>query len=466
MDDEAGGTAKEYAWEGIPYSNSAAYFYLGDADHPDMRLYRDIGVLDEVCVPAGKEKDSVFIRDRLCPDFFKEGRGDARETAALRALSAWFAHLLEEAMPDVPFDPKGPYTRREFTRLDNLSFGAFVDGRGSVTYRGKTARLPQAPTIYREFIENYCFSSFGSSADGISAWQGINWFCSEFEVKGVGVVPGGNGRITTRLLEKIAKIDPSCVCTSMPVVDVRHDPRSRMNEVTVALRKGTTTAGYRTFAAKYVIFCTPCFVTKRILLQELPERLRRAIERFGWSGYIVANAFVNDSILDGFWDTYCLNDYRNPGKSADLYRKQPFMDIINAAWCLRKAGRAPAGKTVLTIYCPHPFDGQREDLLSDEYCASFGRRLKDGLVRRLAPQGLSESKIVDIRIARWGHAMFQAKQGILSGGVLDEIQASVASKGMFFAGTEFAGAPTIENCHLTAREASAKVAARIRGKIS
>lgn len=460
MDDEVGGMAKEFAWEGIPYTNSAAYFYLAEKDHPDMHLYRALGVLDEMSAPGPSEKESLCIGDRVHPDFFERGRGAGheRETKAIRAVAGYMKELLEEACPTVPYKAGEGYTMEEHRRIDGLSLGAFLDQRGQVTCQGKTRRLPEVPAIFREFVENYCYSSFGFSAHETSAWQGLNWFTSEFGEHGVGVLPGGNGRLTTRLVERIAQLDAACLRPSMPVVDVSHDAKRRTNLLTVALRKDGATSSYQAFSARYVVVCCPLFVAGRILRQEMPAPVLEEMDRFRYSAYVVANALIRGTVMPDYWDVYCL-DGLAPGDVAreSLYRAKPYMDVINATWPLRKRGQAPRDRTVLTVYAPHPFTGQRRELLSDEYCESLKQRIGTDLVRRFASQGLERGMLRDVRVARWGHAMFQARPGLLSGGILDRIQAAVESRGILLAGCDMAGAPTIENCHLTARAAVARV---------
>jgi len=453
MDDEIGGTSKEYEWEGISYSNSAAYFYLAESEHPDIRLYRDIGLFNELIIPNDKEKNSVLIKDKLFLNFLEEGRGVGfeKETSLMQKAIDFFSSLSEKSYPEVPFNPRGAYKWEEFVQLDNTSFGNLLE-KGFQT-------LSDVPLILRECIENYCYSSFGCSSYQISAWQGLNWFSSEFKSRGVAVLPGGNGRISTRLKEKIQMIDSLCIKTSAPVVDLEHDPVKKINHVTVSLRNEK--CAYRTFNARYVVFTCPLFVSKRILNSEFPQQIRRQIERFNYSAYIVGNVFINGNILNECWDIYCLDDYPFIGKSGeDFYRRKPFMDIINSSWCSKNKKQ----KTVLTVYSPHPFAGQRQDLLRDEYCENMKLRIKKDLIYRLSNYGLKESNISDIRISRWGHAMFQANPGILSSGILNKIKASMVGKGIYFAGAELLGAPTIENCHFTAREAVRQLISAICGR--
>lgn len=462
LNDEAGGTAREYEWGGIPYTNGAAYFYLMEPGHVIMKLYRDLGILDEIVRPGTADKDSVIIKNRIIPNLLADGRGNSRETADLRHATDFFATVDEQMYPEVPFNPAGDYSREEFVRIDRMSFGELLQKGGMPLGKKSWIKVPsRIPPIMSELIESYCYSSFGCSSFRVSAWQGLNWFASECAEGGVAVLPGGNGRITTRLVEKIGRLDPDCLITSMPVVDITCDATSGTKIVTVALRRDARTCAYRTFRASHVLCACPIFVSKRILLSEFPENLRRRIESLNYSAYVVGNVMIDASVFPGYWDTYCLDDYAGTGKSGEqFYGRKAFMDIINATWALRKSpgrtGPMP-DKTVITVYSPHPFKEQRKALLQDSYCETMKERIKRDLLVRLSSQGLSERSISDVRIARWGHAMLQANPGLLSGGLLENLQASVAQKGIYFAGTEILGAPTVENCHLTAHAAVKKI---------
>ncbi|MDQ7823257.1 MAG: FAD-dependent oxidoreductase [Candidatus Eremiobacteraeota bacterium] len=473
MDDEPGGTSKEYEWSGIPYTNSAAYFYVPEPGTPDRKLYSEIGVLDAMVLPSSADKDSVIIGSKGFPDLFVKGRGKGfeGEKAAFEKALSFFRHIEENTYPGVPFEPGGPYGKADFTALDRLSMGELIEKGGTIKAGKKVVKVPAPfPPLLCEYIENYCYSSFGCSSYHVSAWQALNWFAAEFSEGGVGVLPGGNGRISTMLARKIESLDAGCLKCGHPVVDVAFDEKSRTSAVTVAFREKEGSSSYRTYQARFVVMACPLTVTRRILNTELPESVRQGLGELAYSGYVVANALINSRVFTSYWDTYCLNDYGTIGKAGEsFYRQKPFQDLVNATWALEKTlerqGKpSRQDKTVITIYSPHPFDGQRKLLLSDDYMHNLRVRIKDDLLSRLAPQGLKEQAIEKITLARWGHAMLQARPGLLSGGLIDRLQESVASKGIFFAGTEIMGAPTIENCHITARAAAASAVSALSGR--
>jgi hypothetical protein len=468
MDDEVGGTAKEYAWEGIPYTNSAAYFYLFEPGHPIMRLYKSIGVLDEVVIPSSADKESVFIKDEVFFDLFARGRGPGyeKEREAAVKCTRFFSKFNEDALyPEVPMIPGGAYSLQEFRKIDSVSFGDFVDGKMAV----KGLRPPPVPGIFREFVESYCYSSFGCSAYDTSLWQGLNWFASEFEDGGVGVLPGGNGRISTKLREKIDSLDRNCIRTALPVVDICHDLKSRLNNVTVALSRDHRKEDYETFSAPLVVLACPLTVTRRLLSMELDDKVRQGLGTLSYAAYVVSNVMINGTVFDKYWDTYCLDDYAAMGSAGEShYRARAFLDLINATWSVKKSiqksGRAwNNDRTILTLYSPHPFAGQRRSLLNDDYCQALKGRIRKEVLRRLSRQGLKESAIADIRLARWGHAMLQARPTLYSGGVLGDLQRNGAGKGIYFAGCEVLGAPAIENCHETARRAVQQIVSVLSG---
>ncbi len=471
MDDEVGGTSKEYEWEGIPYSNSAAYFYLMEPEEPIMSLYRAIGILDEVVIPGKADKESILIENKAYQDVFGKGRGMQgyeKEAAAFRQAVAFFTAInRDDLFPDIPYSPGGVYSPEEFKALDCTSFGDLLDRRGMIRKGRKDSAIPVIPSLFREYIENYCYSSFGCSMYQVSSWQGLNWFASEFTENGVGVLPGGNGRIATRLREKIAALDSNCIVTSRPVVDISCDPSRKLKHVTVAENRDTRATSYKTCTAPFVVMSCPLFVSRRILSDELPLQLSTAIEKLSYSAYIVTNAFINTPVFTEYWDSYCLNDYPLQGKKGEaFYREKPFMDLINASWAPKKllGAEKPFPNTILTMYSPHPFDGQRCEILKDAYCQEFKNKVRKELVRRLGPLGLSDSNIKDIRLARWGHALLQARPGLYSSGILDSIRKAGAQKGIYFAGTDLLGAPTIENCFYTAQSAVEAISGALSGK--
>gem|GEM_PF-1803441 len=470
MDDEVGGTSKEYEWEGIPYSNSAAYFYLSEPESPCMTMYRKTGIVDEVVIPDD-DNEMVLTGDKICRDFFNRGRGDEspeHEASGCRQAVDFFTVMNSDQLyPEVPFTPGGAYSPAEFKSLDCISFGYLLDRRGTVKTGRRESAIPVIPSVFKEFIENFCYSSFGCSMYGISAWQGLSWFASEFDKNSVGVLPGGNGRISTRLRQKIDELDSRCIVTSRPVVDVRCNPSRRLCNVTVAENRDTRETSYRTCSAPFVVMSCPLFVSRRILSNELSPRLISSVDSLSYSAYIVTNAFINTSLLEDYWSIYCLDTGPDMGKKGEAcYRDKPFMDIVNASWAPGKLLKAekPLPATVLTMYSPHPFDGQRRDMLKDSYCNEFKIRVRKELIRRIGPQGLSDSSIRDIRLARWGHAMLQARPGLCSSGILNDIRMAGARKGIYFACTDMLGAPSIENSFHAAWSTAEAISQRLSGK--
>jgi hypothetical protein len=426
LDDEVGGTAKEYAWEGLPYTNSAAYFYVMEKEDPIMELYQDLGVTDEMIEPSSTDKESMLIGNKPWFNIFSRGRGAGfeSETEALRASAKFFSSFNRENLfPSVPWEAGGAYSREEFMHLDRMSFGELLEGKAMP----KGLRPPQFPMLFREFAENYCYSSFGCSSYAVSAWQGLNWFASEFAEGGVAVLPGGNGRITTRLREKIASLDRNCIRTSLPVVDVTCDPTTGKKRVTVAQGHDMRKGSYETYDASYVVMACPLAVSRRIITGELPARLRESLASLRYSGYLVGNVFVHGTLKDECWDMYCLDDYKLLGKQGEsFYRKKAFMDLINATWSVTRSptgshGGARLDRSVFTLYSPQPFPDQRQALLRDDYCDTMKERMKKELLARLEPQGLKKQAIAGIRLARWGHAMLQATPGLCSSGILTDL---------------------------------------------
>jgi len=471
MDDDVGGTSKEYEWEGIPYSNSAAYFFLDEKESPLMALYKRIGVLDEASAPGDDDGEAVLIGREMFADLFESGRGvpgREKETAAFRkAVSFFEAMNREDLYPEVPWTAGGAYSQDEFRAIDSLSLGNLLEHGGAVKKGVMDSAIPFLPPLFREYVECFCYSSFGCSMYDVSAWQGMNWLASEFAKGGVGVLPGGNGRISTRLKERISELDSGCIVTARPVVDITHNPSQKLNHVTVADSRDTRATSYTVYTAPHVVMACPLFVSRRILSNELEPKLKSSIDSLSYSAYLVTNVFIDAPLALKYWNVFCLDDYPELGRKGEaFYREKPFIDIVNASWApgkLMKEGGSPA-RTVLTLYSPHPFDGQRREILRDTYCRDFRKRVRKDLVRRLEPQGLNDSQIKEIRLARWGHAMLQARPGLCSGGLLSTIRKTGEPKGIHFAGAEMQGAPAVESCFYTARSAVQEISEAFSGR--
>jgi hypothetical protein len=174
-----------------------------------------------------------------------------------------------------------------------------------------------------------------------------------------------------------------------PATAVFVEPREGGVSVTYLDREGKA----HVIDAKAAIMACPKFVARHIV-KGMPKDQAAAIGELSYGSYVVANALCSEPIVEASYDTWT--------------DAAPFTDFIVADWVTRSgpARRAKTRNQVLTVYWPLAYD--HEASLKDGSFAAFRDGAGAGLAKLLPG---AKGKIVDVRLARWGHALCHAKPG-------------------------------------------------------
>jgi hypothetical protein len=85
--------------------------------------------------------------------------------------------------------------------------------------------------------------------------------------------------------------------------------------------------------------------------------------------------------------------------------------------------------------------------------------VRNQALEMLSRYGLRAEDVMEVRLARWGHAMLVARPGLLVEGTLAGVTQSIP--GLFFAHADVYGAPAVENAMNAAFAAAGKVQAAL-----
>jgi hypothetical protein len=450
-DARPGGVAKLEAWQGIEYALGAAYIIDPDPDSEDEREKAGFDLLSELGLRqrdedlttdrsrqrrlSGDDNHCVFSNRRIIPE------------AEVFALSnrRFFAHVLDsDNYPSVPPSDEGLVAT-----LDRVSFAAFL--RDTTLQRKVYGRTVGAiPPLGWEAIEYYCWGAFGTTAEETSAYHGLNFYAAEFG--DVLVYPGGNGYITRRLAERIARDNPTAIKTGAWTLRVERDGR---HFAATTWEHGTL----HRYRARALVFSAPLFLAP-VVMPWLPAEQRKAIGTLRYRAYAVANVLLKRPASAIFRAAAFRNGYELTRVHGIAVGSQPsktvssskvYSDAILADF---PAGRHPT-HAVLTVYRPYPYEEGRVDLMGASYEA-MASEVRRELLEGFGAHGLRAEDIEGIRISRWGHPMIVTRPGQMADGTLRS--AAQSQPGLYFAHTDVQGAPAYENALASAFAASDAVA--------
>lgn len=402
-----GGNAQGEAWRGTDYSIAAAYFCGQDEDSQIMKFYKEIGI--HKVWRTKKEEDPVVLKGKRYTEFWKGETAPEAEAQFLK-LKKYFEDVNNEnegqIYPEIP--PANEEVLQRLKELDRLTFRAHLE-------EVLGAKLhPHIETA----LEHYCWSTFACTLDQMSAAGGMNAYAAEFG--DIYVMPGGNGAIAEAALRKMTETVPlNNFRPRAMVFDVQVNSQGVL--VSYVDHNGTP----RRIQAEVAILGCPKFVVKKVLRGIEPDRLK-AIEQLSYNAYLVANVLVDQRYRgDEFYDCYLLGsgtvDNTNIERETD---EQGVTDVIYGSYArpdTTEAGRP--GHTVLTLYRGFPYSDGRWNMFIDgafdKYYAQFDKQIREEILPQLK---LAPSKIVDIRIARWGHPMPIQTPGMIRSGLVDKLR--------------------------------------------
>lgn len=454
-DPEVGGVSKSENWQGIEYATGAAYIIDPAADSEDPREAAGFALLEELGLRArGEDLERDRSRERrLSGDanhvLFTNRQVLKESDAYSRRNRKFFEHVLDsDNYPSVP-----PTDRELAVALDRLSFAAFLrDAALQKKIYGKT--VGKISPLGWEAIEYYCWGAFGTSASETSAYHGLNFFAAEYG--DILVFPGGNGYITKRLGERIARDNPQAIRTGAWVLRLERDGD--------AWSATTWENGVlRRYRAKCAVFASPLFLAP-VLMPSLPASQKQAIGTLDYRSYVVANVLLRRPAGKVFPASAFQNGYEltrvhgvDPFRegAAQLNRKKVFSDAILADFA---SGRHPS-HAVLTVYRPYPYADGRAELMGASY-AEIETEVRREVLAGFSAHGLAIGDIEGVRLARWGHPMIITRPGQLVDGTLE--RATQPQPGLFYAHTDVTGSPAYENALAAAHDAVAAAEAYLK----
>jgi oxygen-dependent protoporphyrinogen oxidase len=365
-----GGHCARGRWKDLYYSECAAYFV--EPEPPLDAFY------DEMKFPIQKieePSDSAILSGKYVLDTFGTGAGKLPLADAARRDFARMRKEMEALLEsdDYPNMPIGDATA-EARKLDRMTWADWL-----LKERGFH------PDV-KIFVDLYCRSALGApSSEHLSAFAGLNFWASEFMPRYT--FPGGNALAAEMLHAAVEKSGRGRVVA--PATAVFVEPSDRGASVTYLDAQKRA----HVVDAQVVVMACPKFVGRHIV-KGIPKDQLAAMGELTYGSYVVANALCSEPVVEASYDTWT--------------NEAPFTDFIVADWVSRRgvAKRAPTRHQVISVYWPTAYD--HESPLKEGSFASFKEGTIAGLAKLLPG---ARGKIVDVRLARWGHALCHGKPG-------------------------------------------------------
>jgi phytoene dehydrogenase-like protein len=414
-----GGHCARGRWKDVYYSECAAYFV--EPEDPLDKFY------DELRFPIAKieePSDSALIADKYVLDTFGTGANklpypDAARRDFVRMRRDMLKLLESDDYPNMPIEDATPLARK----LDRMTFADWV-----------LKEQGYHPAV-KIFVDLYCRSAFGApSSEHLSAFAGLNFWASEFMPRYT--FPGGNALAAEMLHAAVEKAGRGRIVS--PATAVFVEPREGGVSVTYLDREGRS----HLVEAKTAIMACPKFVARHIV-KGIPKDQLGVIGELSYGSYVVANALCSAPVVEASYDTWT--------------DAAPFTDFIVADWVTRTgvARRAKTSHQVISVYWPLAYD--HDAALKEGSYAAF----RDGAVAgldRLLPG--AKGKIVDVRLARWGHALCHAKPGWYTE-KSETVKRAVGR--VLFAHSDNQGLPAFESALVEGLEAAKRARELLRG---
>lgn len=398
----------------------SSYFYMWFQDHSDS-----IGMLFD---------DDVFGHARrwITNPWKKELHGAGVPEELRRELARWRHRLVLDRPAGEPLD-------------------AWLD---SITYRELLVNVHKLPIAVADFTEPYVAGATGLGTSVVSAYcatrrldmpgaaapdarreyRDLSNFRHLDGKVNVHCFPGGNSGIARCFLKALnpgaiegsARIEdiltrpmifsaldtpaaPVRIRVASTVVDVRHEPGSRDQRVSVTYE---CDGALHLVQARNVVMACGGWINKHVV-RDLPEELRSAYARQHYSSVLVANvALTNWRFLERLGITACLYTGGEFGYSCNIRRPMHIGEYRPAL--------DPNQPTVMTFYAPLTAPGLdaksqgalcRGQILSTPF-REYERRIRSQMVRLFGSAGFDPARdIAGITLNRWGHAYVVPEPG-------------------------------------------------------
>jgi protoporphyrinogen oxidase len=403
-DARPGGKIKRDVWEGIKYSQGAAYIVEPEDD--TKALLEELGVKPvEIAGPA----NAMIIDGKLYKNPWTSG------------------------VDDLPFKPEvKERLKKAFAEISALADEVTVPAYNSPE---KLLELDKVPAVdyFRQYgdelvrmMSPYIRNCFAIEMEEVSALGALTYLACEFAP--IYSFPGGLAEVTDKLAEKIGekKIRYGCYVTEVAADDagvrvIYRDAQGKAH----AIRAKAAIVTVAQNAAKYIV---------KGLSEERVDMMSKVFH----GAYAVAALKTSKPVWTAAYDTWLLDS--------------PVTDVIVADWVVR-GGKMEADdkprKAVLNAQMPLGPAG-RPELLSTSV-----EKLKEKFLGILAPQipGLKEN-LVETDIYVYGHALHVAFPGFVTE-VAPKLAEPVDGK-IFFAGVEL-DLPAFESAVWSGFKAAADV---------
>lgn len=440
MHNQFGGAARGEQWNGVPYSLGNAYVITPDPGTFLEDIYQELG-MNEV-VRVDQSQSPVELEGEVLPGFF-DGQGVDFNTAL--AIAKYRKIVTQMANIDYPEIPLvGGSEDAWVYELDQKTLKQDIQDRMGMPI----------PDVLAAAIQSYCYSSFAAGWEEISAAGGWNFLAAE--EFGRWVCPGGNSFMAQKMWEALKVLDDNVPEPCRPyhirggcrVVDVRavSGPGNKSQVTWVG-----TDGRCRALLAKKVVMACPKFICKGIINELIVEDVAKydAMDSLEYRGYLVANILLDAPIKRDFYDIFLLGDGIYPMDQIAAEDDRFVCDVVDGNYA---AGSLQHGlSNVLTLYWPLPFDFGRWTLLHEANWNNYSRMLAPQVRKILKLLDIPDTKVKQVRMTRWGHAMPIHAQGLISNGTCEEVRRPTMNDRMFFVQQDNWALPAVENCLLDAK---------------
>ena len=440
MHNQFGGAARGEEWNGVPYSLGNAYVITPDPGTFLQDIYQELGMNEVVRVDSNNAP--VELEGEILEGFF-DGQGVDFNTAI--AIAKYRKVVTQMANIDYPVIPLIGGSEDDWVyELDQKTLKQDIQDRMNMPI----------PDVLAAAIQSYCYSSFAAGWEEISAAGGWNFLAAEEFDRWV--CPGGNSYMARKMWEALKQLDDNVPASCRPyhirggcrVVDVR--PVSGPGNKSQVTWVGTD-GRCRALLAKKVVMACPKFLCKEVIHLLGNEDVAKldAIESLEYRGYLVANILLDAPIKRDFYDIFLLGDGIYPANQSEAEDDRFVCDVVDGNYA---AGSLHHGMSnVLTLYWPLPFDFGRWTLLHEANWNNYSRMLAPQVKSILKLLDIPDTKVKQVRMTRWGHAMPIHAQGLIANGTCEEVRRPTMNDRLFFVQQDNWALPAVENCLLDAK---------------
>lgn len=417
-ENRTGGAAKRGNWKNIYYSFGTAdtgpsyqIDYEGKKTNFLEPLFKELDVpWKKIADPS----DAFMLENHLIIDPFHQSGPNSlssnKETEGFEDAIARIENFQEKyGKPVIPAEASSP----QWAELDKKSLrDVFAD----------------LDDYFLLFLDRYSKSTFGASANEISAFAGLYYLGRELQERYA--CPGGNACVSEALANRLEGT------TELEATAVSIEQENNYCYVTYVDGHGSQT----TIQSKAVVWACQKHYAPYII-SGLPEDRKQAFRKVRYDSFIVANVLANDVFHDAAFATY--------------FEDTLFTDMIIADWMVTDGKKkANSGEPeVYTLYCP--IGEHNRSRVLDEKAETWIKLILKGL-KEYFPK--AEKSIEEIRLFRYGHHYVLPYPGFITG------PRTIAKKpfgNIFFAKDDMQGISCLESAVWSGIDAANKILEKI-----